>query len=195
MLAELRIALLALERELALERTELEPVPELALERTALELEKEFELLEGLLLLTEAELLPEEEELELRLTCCAPERVLVSVPDVEAELRTAPEVRVALELRVTLELCEAPERDPELTLEREEEALERTADELERVADELERTEDELLLVLCCWDDVEELRDPLLERVWATILGAETTDRAISTVAAIVIKRLIASKI
>lgn len=102
-LAELRIALLALEPELALERTELEPVPELALERTALELEKEFELLEGLLLLTVPELLPEE-ELELRLTCCAPERVLVSVPDVEAELRTAPEVRVALELRVTLEL-------------------------------------------------------------------------------------------
>ena len=119
----------------------------------------------------------------------------MSVPDVEAELRTAPEVRVALELRVTLELCEAPERDPELTLEREEEALERTADELERVADELERTEDELLLVLCCWDDDDELRDPLLVRVWATISGAETTDRAISTVAAIVIKRLIASKI
>ena len=39
MLAELRIALLALEPELALERTELKPVPELALERTALELE------------------------------------------------------------------------------------------------------------------------------------------------------------
>ncbi len=156
-LAELRIALLALEPEelpeLALERTELELEPELTLERTAFDLEPdELELLAGLLLLTEPELLPEDEE--LRLTCWAPERVGEPVLELEAELRTAPELRVAPEVRVALEfrvtLWVVP--DPELALERVAEALERTADDL-------------LLLVLCCCEVEEELRDPLLVRV------------------------------
>ncbi|MBR4734710.1 MAG: hypothetical protein IK052_01330 [Bacteroidales bacterium] len=64
--------------------------------------------------------------------------------------------------------------------------------ELEREAEaELEREAEEPELLRVAW--VEDDLEPLVERVWAIISGAETTDRAISTVAAIVIKRLIAS--
>ena len=55
----------------------------------------------------------------------------------------------------------------------------------------------EVLLVVLEEPEVERVACwllPLEERVWAIISGAATRDRAISTVAAIVIKRLIASK-
>ena len=65
--------------------------------------------------------------------------------------------------------------------------------ELERVAEEeLDRETEEPELERVAW--VEDDLVPLEERVWAIISGAATRDRAISTVAAIVIKRLIASK-
>ena len=64
--------------------------------------------------------------------------------------------------------------------------------ELEREAEaELEREAEEPELLRVAW--VEDDLVPLEERVWAIISGAVTRDRAISTVAAIVIKRLIAS--
>ena len=64
--------------------------------------------------------------------------------------------------------------------------------ELERVAEEeLDRETEEPELERVAW--VEDDLVPLEERVWAIISGAATRDRAISTVAAIVIKRLIAS--
>jgi hypothetical protein len=61
-------------------------------------------------------------------------------------------------------------------------------EELERETLELDP---ELLRV--AWVEEDDLLPLLEERVWAIISGAVTRDRAISTVAAIVIKRLIAS--
>jgi hypothetical protein len=61
-------------------------------------------------------------------------------------------------------------------------------EELERETLELDP---ELLRVV--WVEEDDLLPLLEERVWAIISGAVTRDRAISTVAAIVIKRLIAS--
>ena len=64
--------------------------------------------------------------------------------------------------------------------------------ELERVAEEeLDRETEEPELERVAW--VEDDLVPLEERVWAITSGAATRDIAISTVAAIVIKRLIAS--
>ncbi len=108
--------------------------------------------------------------LEERVTCWLelPEVLLVE----EAE---EPEVE-----RLTCWLLEELERDTEEA-------------ELERVAEEeLDRETEEPELERVAW--VEDDLVPLEERVWAIISGAETRDRAISTVAAIVIKRLIASK-
>jgi hypothetical protein len=129
------------------------------------------------------------------------------LPEVLLVVLEEPEVeRVAcwllpLEERVTcwLELPEVllVEEDPEverLTCWLLEE-LERDTEEaeLERVAeDELDRETEEPELERVAW--VEDDLVPLEERVWAIISGAATRDRAISTVAAIVIKRLIASK-
>ncbi len=108
--------------------------------------------------------------LEERVTCWLelPEALLVE----EAE---EPEVE-----RLTCWLAEELERDT-------------VAAELERVAEEeLDRETEEPELERVAW--VEDDLVPLEERVWAIISGAATRDRAISTVAAIVIKRLIASK-
>ncbi len=108
--------------------------------------------------------------LEERVTCWLelPEVLLVE----EAE---EPEVE-----RLTCWLLEELERDTEEA-------------ELERVAEEeLDRETEEPELERVAW--VEDDLVPLEERVWAIISGAATRDRAISTVAAIVIKRLIASK-
>lgn len=129
------------------------------------------------------------------------------LPEVLLVVLEEPEVeRVAcwllpLEERVTcwLELPEVllVEEDPEverLTCWLLEE-LERDTEEaeLERVAEEeLDRETEEPELERVAW--VEDDLVPLEERVWAIISGAATRDRAISTVAAIVIKRLIASK-
>ena len=102
-----------------------------------------------------------------RVTCWLelPEVLLVVEPEVE---------------RLTCWLLEELERDTEEA-------------ELERVAEEeLDRETEEPELERVAW--VEDDLVPLEERVWAIISGAETRDRAISTVAAIVIKRLIASK-
>ena len=128
------------------------------------------------------------------------------LPEVLLVVLEEPEVeRVAcwllpLEERVTcwLELPEVllVEEDPEverLTCWLLEE-LERDTEEaeLERVAEEeLDRETEEPELERVAW--VEDDLVPLEERVWAIISGAATRDRAISTVAAIVIKRLIAS--
>lgn len=173
-------------------------------ERTALPLELltalPLELLTALPLEEEEERTALPELLELLLTALPeelPERV--ALPEVELEFLTAlpllellervlwlverltwleellPELeRVALPLLLEERVTWLLLREAELELEEEE----------ERVAlPELDR-------VLC--PDV--VREPLLERVWATILGAATRDRAISTVAAIVKIRLIASK-
>ncbi len=102
-----------------------------------------------------------------RVTCWLelPEVLLVVEPEVE---------------RLTCWLLEELERDTEEA-------------ELERVAEEeLDRETEEPELERVAW--VEDDLVPLEERVWAIISGAATRDRAISTVAAIVIKRLIASK-
>ena len=172
-------------------------------ERTALPLELltalPLELLTALPLEEEEErtALPELLELLTALPEELPERV--ALPEVELEFLTAlpllellervlwlverltwleellPELeRVALPLLLEEQVTWLLLREAELELEEEE----------ERVAlPELDR-------VLC----PEVVREPLLERVWATILGAATRDRAISTVAAIVKIRLIASK-
>ena len=105
--------------------------------------------------------------LEERVTCWL---LLPEVLLVEEE----PEVE-----RLTCWLLEELERDTEEA-------------ELERVAEEeLDRETEEPELERVAW--VEDDLVPLEERVWAIISGAATRDRAISTVAAIVIKRLIAS--
>ena len=79
---------------------------------------------------------------------------------------------------------------PEVLLVEEDPEVERLTcwlpEELDR---ETEEPEPELERVAWVEDDLV----PLEERVWAIISGAATRDRAISTVAAIVIKRLIAS--
>lgn len=168
---------------------------------------------EELLLLTvvPVEALPLEEErvpLTVALLLEEEERVLevvAALPLVERLLLEEAEL-VPLEERVTcwllvpeaLLVLEEDEEEPEverLTCWLLEELVERdtVADELEREAEDalLERVaeEPELLRVACEEDELE----PLLERVWAIISGAVTRDRAISTIAAIVIKRLIAS--
>ena len=136
--------------------------------------------------------------LEERVTCwlLLPEVLLVVLEEPEAERVTCwlelPEVeRVAcwLELpeveRVT---CWLDLPEVLLVEEAEEPEVERLTcwllEELERDTEEaeLERVAE------------EELDRETEERVWAIISGAATRDRAISTVAAIVIKRLIASK-
>ena len=68
-------------------------------------------------------------------------------------------------------------------------------EELERetLEPELEREALEPELLRVAWVEEDDLLPLLEERVWAIISGAVTRDRAISTVAAIVIKRLIAS--
>ena len=81
---------------------------------------------------------------------------------------------------------------PELLLREDELLLRETVPLLlERVAEEVAFAPDELLRVVC-WVEVD-LEDPLVVRVCANISCAVTRDRAISTDAAIVIERLIAS--
>jgi hypothetical protein len=138
--------------------------------------------------------------LEERVTCwlLLPEVLLVVLEEPEVERAAC--WLLPLEERVTcwLELPEVllVEEDPEverLTCWLLEE-LERDTEEaeLERVAEEeLDRETEEPELERVAW--VEDDLVPLEERVWAIISGAATRDRAISTVAAIVIKRLIAS--
>ena len=115
--------------------------------------------------------------------------VVLEEPEVERvacwlELPEVERVTCWLELPEVLLVEEAEEPEVERLTCWLPEELERDTEEaeLERVAEEeLDRdTEDDLV--------------PLEERVWAIISGAATRDRAISTVAAIVIKRLIASK-
>lgn len=91
--------------------------------------------------------------------------------------------------------CRAPElllREDELLLRETVPLLRETVPLLlERVAEEVAFAPDELLRVVC-WVEVD-LEDPLVVRVCANISCAVTRDRAISTDAAIVIERLIAS--
>lgn len=125
------------------------------------------------------------------MTCwLLPEVLLVVLEEPEAE-------RVAcwLELPEVLLVEEAEEPEVERLTCWLLEELERDTEEaeLERVAEEeLDRETEEPELERVAW--VEDDLVPLEERVWAIISGAATRDRAISTVAAIVIKRLIASK-
>ena len=151
-----------------------ERVPE---ELEALLLERVLPVVAALLLLLE------------RVTCWLLPEVLLAEEELPEEERVACWL-LPLEERVTCWL-ELPEV---LLLEEEPEEEERdtVAAELEREAEEeldRETLEPELLRVV--WDEDDLL--PLEERVWAIISGAATTDRAISTIAAIVIKRLIAS--
>lgn len=145
--------------------------------------------------------------LEERVTCwlLLPEVLLVVLEEPEAERVTCwllPLVeREELPLLVERVLCTEEELLVEDPVERL--LVERVTcweDELlvERVACwrplllELDRETEEPELERVAW--VEDDLVPLEERVWAIISGAATRDRAISTVAAIVIKRLIASK-
>lgn len=142
-----------------------------------------------------------------------PEVLLVVLEEPEAE-RVACWLELPEVERVTCWLLPLVEREElPLLVERvlctEEELL--VEDPVERLL--VERVtcwEDELLVErVACWRpllleldrdtelaEVEREDDlvPLEERDWAIISGAATRDRAISTVAAIVIKRLIASK-
>lgn len=99
------------------------------------------------------------------------------------------------EERVAVLLPEDEERvtcwAPELLLRDDELVLDTVPLLLERVAEEVAFAPDELLRVVC-WVEVD-LEDPLVVRVCANISCAVTRDRAISTDAAIVIERLIAS--
>lgn len=129
--------------------------------------------------------------LEERVFCwllLAAEVLLVEEDDPEVERVTCwlPEVERVTCWLLLAEVLLVEEEEPEV------ERLTCWLLELEREAEaELEREAEEPELLRVAWgeDDLE----PLVERVWAIISGAETTDRAISTVAAIVIKRLIAS--
>ena len=156
-------------------------VPEaLLLERV---LEALDPLLEERVLPVDAALLLEEE----RVTCwlLLPEVLLVVVEEPEEERVACWFALLPEEERVTCWLLL-----PEVLLVEEEPEVERLTcwlpEELDR---ETEEPEPELERVAWVEDDLV----PLLERVWAIISGAVTRDRAISTVAAIVIKRLIAS--
>ena len=141
--------------------------------------------------------------LEERVTCwlLLPEVLLVVLEEPEVErvacwlLPLEERVTCWLELPEVLLVEEAEEPEVERLTCWLLEELERDTEEaeLERVAEEeLDRETEEPELERVAW--VEDDLVPLEERVWAIISGAATRDRAISTVAAIVIKRLIASK-
>ena len=122
--------------------------------------------------------------------------VVLEEPEVERvacwlELPEVERVTCWLELPEVLLVEEAEEPEVERLTCWLLEELERDTEEaeLERVAEEELDRETELAEV-----EREDDLVPLEERVWAIISGAATRDRAISTVAAIVIKRLIASK-
>ena len=138
-------------------------------------------LLEERVLPVDAALLLEEE----RVTCwlLLPEVLLVVVEEPEVERVACWFALLPEEERVTCWLLL-----PEVLLVEEEPEVERLTCWL---PEELDRETEEPELERVAW--VEDDLVPLEERVWAIISGAATRDRAISTVAAIVIKRLIAS--
>ena len=173
------------------------------LEARAAVVEELLELLELLRTALLEEALAELLEL-LELRTAVPEVALLELLE---ELRTAlPEVALPelLELRVAV-----PEEEERVALPEELELLRETwleePDRLDWLLEELERVAllelelrvlwlEELDRVVWLLEE-ERVALPEVERVWATISGAATRDRAISTDAAIVIIRLIASKI